>query len=187
VRGGILWGGRSSPGVLQRPLAYFILGAALIAFAAVLFITTHPSRPVRIDSQVAHYTVLTKDGKYWANHLTLTKDSTVFAFDATDYQPTLPARLQLGAPITVWVDEGGTNVLAIELAGETYSKHEYRDPNFRVEDDRHAAEAIAAIGLVFIGIGFLVRWVMNRRTPPAPPVPETERYTIPEGRGRLVQ
>jgi hypothetical protein len=77
-------------------------------------------------------------------------------------------------------------VLAIEQAGQTYSKHEYRDPNFRVEDDRHAAEALALVGVVLIGIGFAVRWLMNRRPPPAPPLPETERYDAPEGRGRLV-
>ncbi len=186
MRGGILRGGRSSPGLLQRPWTYFIAGAALIAAGAFVFVTAHPAHPVKIDSKVADYQLETKNGKYYANHLKLAGDSTDYVFDATEFQPSLPDTLEADAPITVWVDRGTTNVLAIELGGQTYSKHAYRDPNFALEDNQHGAEALAVGGVVLIAIGFLVRWLMNRRTPPAPPLPETERDNVPEGRGRLV-
>lgn len=187
MRGRILWGGRSSPGLLQRRWLYFILGAALIAAGAALFITTHPARPVRIDGHVADYQLETKDGKYYANHLKLAADSTDYVFDRTEFQPSLPDKMQANAPITIWVDEGGTMVLAIDIAGQTSSKPAYRDPNLRVTEDRIAAEVLGAIGLVLIAIGFLVGWLMNRRPPAPPPIPETERYDVPEGRGRLVE
>jgi hypothetical protein len=98
MRGGILWGERSSPGLLQRPWTYFIAGAALIAAGAVVFITTHPARPVRIDSHVADYQLETKNGKYYANHLKLAGDSTDYVFDATEFSPSLPDKLEADAP-----------------------------------------------------------------------------------------
>jgi hypothetical protein len=182
----MLWGGRSSPGLLQRPWTYFIAGGALIAVGAFAFVTAQPAHPVKIVSQVADYQVETKNDKYYANHLKLAGDSTDYIFDATEFQPSPPDTLQADAPITIWVDRGTRFVLAIELAGQTYSKHAFRDPNFALEDTQHGGEGLAVAGLVVIAIGFLVRWLMNRRTPPAPPLPETERYTVPEGRGRLV-
>jgi hypothetical protein len=185
MRGGILWGERSSPGLLQRRWLYFILGAALIAAGAVLFITTHPARPVRIDSHVADYQLETKDGKYYANHLKLTGDSTDYVFDRTEFQPSLPDKLPANAPISIWVDQGGTMVLAIDLAGQTYSKPSYRDPNVRVQEDRLAAEVIAAIGVILIAIGFLVGRLMKRRPHPTPP-PQAGEGDFREGRGRLV-
>jgi hypothetical protein len=185
--GGVLWGERSLPGLLQRPWTYFILGAALVLVGAVLFTTTHPAHPVRIDSHVADYQLETKDGKYFANHLKLAGDSTDYVFDRADYQPAPPDTMQANAPITIWVDQGGTMVLAIDINGQTYSKPSYRDPNVRVTEDRLAALVLGAIGVVLIAIGFLVGRLMNRRPPPPPPVPETERYNVPEGRGRLVQ
>jgi hypothetical protein len=181
-----VWGGRSSPGLIQRPWLYFIVGAALIVVGAFAFITAHPAHPVKIDSHVADYLVETKNDKYYANHLKLAGDSTDYVFDGTEFQPSLPDKLEADAAISLWVDRGTTNVLAIELAGQTYSKHAYRDPNFALEDNQHGAEGLAGAGVVLIAIGFLVRWLMNRPTPPAPPVPETERYTVPEERGRLV-
>jgi hypothetical protein len=159
---------------------------ALIAVGAFVFITAHPAQPVKVDSHVADYQVETRNGNYYANHLKLAGDSTDYVFDGTEFQPSLPDKLEADAPITVWLDRGTTNVLALELAGQTYSKQAYRDPNFAMEDNRHGAEALAVAGVVLIGIGFLVRLLMNRRTPPASPLPETERSEVREGRGRLV-
>ena len=186
VRGGILWGGRSSPGLLQRPWTYFIAGIALIAVGAFVFITAHPAQPVKIDSHVADYQLETRNGNYYANHLKLAGDSTDYVFDGTEFQPSLPDKLEADAPITVWLDRGTTNVLAIELAGQTYSKQAYRDPNFAMEDNRHGAEALAVAGVVLIAIGFLIRWLMNRRTPSASPDAEAAWRDPGEGRGRLV-
>lgn len=186
MRGGIFWGARSSPGLLQRPWSYFIAGAGLIAVGAFAFITAQPAHPVKVVSQVADYQVETRDGRYYANHLKLAADSTDYIFDATEFQPSPPVSLQADAPITIWVDRGTRFVLAIEFTGQTYSKHAYRDPNFALEDTRHGGEALAAGGAVLIAIGFLIRWLTNRPSRPGPPLPETERYTVPQGRGRLV-
>lgn len=185
--GGILWGERSSPGLLQRPWTYFIAGGALIAFAAALFVTTHPARPVRINSHVADYTLETKNGKYSANHLKLAGDSTDYVFDRSEFQPSTPETLEADAPITIWVDEGGTMVLAIDVAGQTYSKPAYRDPNVRLRDDRLTAEVIGAIGVVLIAIGFLVGRLMNRRRPQPIPPSQAGKGDVREGRGRLVE
>jgi hypothetical protein len=76
-------------------------------------------------------------------------------------------------------------VLAIDLAGQTYSKPSYRDPNVRVRDDRLAAEVLAAIGVILIAIGFLVGRLMKRRPHPTPP-PQAGEGDFREGRGRLV-
>lgn len=176
----------SFPGLLKWPWTYFVAGVALILFAATLFITTHPARPVRIDSHVADYQLETKDGKYYANHLKLAGSSLDYVFDRTEFQPPPPDTLQADAPISVWVDEGGTMVLAIDLAGQTYSKASYRDPNVRLRDDRLTAEVLGAIGLVVIAIGVLVRWLINRRTTPASLDPEGVWHDPREGRGRLV-
>jgi len=187
VRGGILWGGRSSPGLLQRPWTYFIAGAALIAVGAFVFMTAHPADPVKIASHVADYQVETKDGKYYANHLKLAGDSTDYVFDNTEFQPSLPGALQANAPINVWVDRGTANVLAIDLGGQIYSKHAYRDPNFAREDNQHGAEGLAVAGVVLIAIGFLVGRLMNRRRPQANPPPQAGEGDFREGRGRLVE
>ena len=177
---------RSIPGLLQRPWTYVIAGAALIAVGAFVFITAHPAQPVKIDSQVADYQLETKDGKYYANHLKLTGDSTDYVFDATDFQPSPPDTLKADAPITVWLDRGTTHVLAIELEGKIYSTHAYRDPNFELGDNRHGAEALAVAGLVLVGIGFVVRLLAERRRPPASPDPEAAWRDPREGRGSLV-
>jgi hypothetical protein len=182
---------RSFPGILKWPWTYVIAGAALIAFAATLFITTHPARPVRIDSHVADYQLETKDGKYYANHLKLAGNSTDYVFDRTEFQPSPPDTLQADAPISVWVDEGGTMVLAIDLAGQTYSKPAYRDPNVRLRDDRLTAEVLGAVGVVVIAIGFLVGRLMNRGPHSDPPQQAGvgvfgEARDPREGRGRLV-
>jgi hypothetical protein len=55
-----------------------------------------------------------------------------------------------------------------------------------MEDNRHGAEALAVAAIVLIGIGFLVRWLRNRRTPPASPDAEAAWRDPREGRGRLV-
>ena len=185
MRTSFLWGERSSPGLLQRPWMYFIAGAALIAVGAFVFVTAHSADPVKIASNVADYQLETKNGDYYANHLKLAGDSTDYVFDRREFQPSLPDELRANAPINIWVDRGTKNVLAIDLSGQLYSKQSYRDPNFMREDNQHGAEALAVVGAILVGVGFLVRWLMNRRTPP-PPLPETERYTPPEGRGRLV-
>jgi hypothetical protein len=171
---------------LQRPWTYFIAGLALIAVGGFVFFTAHPAQPVKIDSHVADYQLETKNGKYYANHLKLAGDSTDYVFDATEFSPSLPDKLEADAPISIWVDRGTTNVLAIELAGQTYSKHAFRDPNFELEDNQHGAEALAVAGVLLIGIGFLVRWLTNRRRPPASPDPEAAYRDPGEGRGRLV-
>lgn len=179
---------RSFPGLLKWPWTYVVAGMALIAFAAILFVTTHPARPVRIDSHVADYLLETKDGKYYANHLKLAGNSTDYVFDRTEFQPSTPETMPAGAPITVWVDEGGTMVLAIDLAGQTYSKASYRDPNVRLRDDRLTAEVLGAVGVVLIVIGFLVSRLMKRgphRDPP-PQAGEGVFREAREGRGRLV-
>jgi hypothetical protein len=177
---------RSFPGLLRWPWTYFVAGAALIAVGAFVFFTAHPAKPVRIDSHVADYLVETRNGNYYANHLKLTGNATDYVFDGTEFQPSLPDKLEADAPITVWVNRGTTQVLAIELAGQTYAKHAYRDPNFAVEDNQHGAEAIAAAGVVLVAIGFLIRWLRKRRTPPPPPLPDSERYGARARRGTLV-
>jgi hypothetical protein len=197
---GVLWGERSSPGLLQRPWTYFILGAALVLVSAFVFFTAHPAQPVKIDSHVADYQVETKNGKYYANHLKLTGDSTDYVFDGTEFSPSLPDSLQADAPIRVWVDRGTTKVLAIELGGQTYSRQAYRDPSFELEDNQHGAEAIAAAGAVLIGVGLLFRQLMKRDSHPGPPPRAGEGDFRPsraregdeptpdvrDGRGRLV-
>ena len=181
-----MWGGRSSPGLLQRPWTYFIAGAALIAVGAFVFVTAQPAHPVKITSQVADYQIETKNDTYYASHLKVAGDSTDYIFDASEFQPSPPDRLRADAPITIWVDRGTNFVLAIDLAGQTYSKHSFRDPNFKVEDDQHGAEALAVAGLALIAIGFLVRWMLKRR--PHPDLsPQAEEGAFREGRGRLVQ
>ena len=176
---------RGVPGLLQRPLAYFIAGAALIATGAFVFITAHPAHPVKTDSHVADYQLETKDGKYYANHLKLTGDSSDYVFDATEFKPAPPDTLTADEPITVWLDQGTKTVLAFDLAGQTYSKQAYRDPNFELEDNRHGAEALAVAGVVLVGIGFLVRLLIRRGAKPNVPAPATEGAAT-EGRGRLV-
>jgi hypothetical protein len=177
---------RSFPGLLKWPWTYFVAGAALIAAGAFVFFTAHPAQPVKIESHVADYLVETRNGNYYANHLKLMGNSIDYVFDGTEFQPSLPDKLEADAPITVWVNRGTTQVLAIELAGQTYSKHAYRDPNFAVEDNQHGAEAIAAAGMVLVAIGFLVRWLINRRTTPTSLDPEGVWHDPREGRGRLV-
>jgi hypothetical protein len=176
---------RSFPGLLKLPWTYFVAGAALIAVGGFVFFTAHPAQPVKIDSHVADYQLETKNGKYFANHLKLAGDSTDYIFDGTEFSPSVPDKLEADAPISISVDRGTTNVLAIELAGQTYSKHAYRDPNFQLEDNQHGAEALAVAGVVLIGIGFLVRWLTKRRPHPAPP-PQAGERDFREGRGRLV-
>ena len=189
VRPQVLWGGRSSPGLLQRRWPYYVLGVALIATGAFVFITAHAAHPVRHDSRVADYQLETKNGKYFANHLKLAGDSTDYVFDAELFEPRPPDQLEADAPITVWLDEGSTRVLAIQLPSsgpQLYTTQGYRDPNFELEDNRHGAEAIAGGGILLLAIGTLVGWLMNRPPRPSPPVPETERDDVPEGRGRLL-
>ena len=144
-----------------------LVGAHLLAAA-------HPAEPVRVAGTVQNYVENTTTGRgaHTDRTIYLVGDGNAYTPQAEDeYTPEAPAFYSLtGKPVVLYVDQGTTDVLALNDGATTYAAGWYLHP----DDERSYlltnAALSAAAGAVFIFCGGWLLLRERRRAEAAPGV-----------------
>jgi hypothetical protein len=133
-----------------------VLGAALIVVGAATYTSAHTIDPMEIDGHVANYSEILIGNSYAHNELQLAGDPHTYVLDSRQFHPSLPERFAQDARITIWVDHGTTNVVALTLYDVmglnpvTYTTPSYDNPTATAQVARTQGEAMAGAGAVLL-------------------------------------
>lgn len=142
---------------------YLGLGVLFLAIAGFTYLTARPSQPVEIDGTESSYIEYShSNGAYDRNELMLEGDSNTYTLDKTTFHPTLPDEVYKHGKMSIWVDQGSTTIIAIELYDANdqnpvkYTTEHYDNPGSAATDTRNGAVALGILGLG--GILVYVLW-----------------------------
>jgi hypothetical protein len=143
----------------------------LVVVGATTYTSAHAVDSVEIDGHVANYTEILIGTSYAHNELRLTGDPHTYVLDSRQFHPSLPDRFGQDARISIWVDRGTTNVVALTLYDVmglnpvTYTTPNYDDPTTTLRAAQTQGGAMAGAGLVLVllvPIGLLIARLRRR-------------------------
>ncbi len=163
--------------VVSSRWGWVVLGVVILAIGGILFGSAHRLNPVEIDSTITSYQEIThSDGTYVRNELKLVNDDHTYTLDKTAFHPTLPDSVFQEGRVSVWVDQGGTQVFAITLYDQNdqnpvkYTTAAYDDPDTALRSNQTVAGLIGVVGLLALAVGLawpLFPWGRKKKTPQA--------------------
>jgi hypothetical protein len=129
------------------------LGAGALILGSVLLLGAHATRPIRTDGRIVGYDKVTDaGGSYLRNELQLAGDPETYILDKSQFQPALPEQLYANGKVTLWVDAGTPNVVAITL----YDQDDLHPQTYTTDTYTHPAQALwrqLALGGLPAGVG----------------------------------
>jgi hypothetical protein len=156
-----------APSVLLRALWVALcalalaLGGGLILLGAGIYASARAAAPVRVDGYIADYREVLVNGAYGRNELVLANDPHTYALDKNRFHPPLPARFAQDARISIWVDKGTPDIVAVtlyDLSGlnpATYTTPDYDNPRTPQLAGQAEGVATAAAGAALL-VGVLI-------------------------------
>ncbi len=152
--------------------AWLILGVILIGVGVAVFATAHAAAPVEIDGTISSYKEYTQSGAYDHNELQLAGDSNTYTLDKTAFHPAMPEEVYKDGKVSIWVDSGSTDVLAITLYDENdlnpikYTTDQYNKPGSERSDGQSFGLIAGGVGAVLVLV-FALTLVLRRDPQPA--------------------
>lgn len=153
--------------LLRSRWTWLVLGIVLIAVGAFIYVGAHPAAPVEVDGTISSYKEYTTNGSYDHNELQMAGNSNTYTLDKTSFHPTMPDEVYKDGKVSVWVDSGSTDVLAITLYDENdenptkYTTNHYDNPASQRSDGQSAGIVVGVLGAISIGI-FGLAFVIRR-------------------------
>ena len=130
---------------------------------AHLILAAHPAHPVRIAGTVQDYveTTTTGRGAHTERSIYLAGDGNTYTpDDESQYSPPYPDFYNLiGRQVTLYVDGGTTDVIALNDGDTTYAADWYLHPEHETQYLQTNAALTTALGAVFVGFG---AWLLVR-------------------------
>lgn len=145
-----------------------LFGAIAIASAAaglLAFTTAVPAKPVAVDGVVESAGSPDASSKYPGIDVRLAGDPTAYRLEVTEFASVPDAAALDGQPVTLWVDDGTTHVLAIRLANQTFKSSWMDNPKAKLEGNYVAAAALGVVALFFM---WAIWWVIPHKRPALP-------------------
>jgi hypothetical protein len=145
--------------LVTRRLGWIVLSLPILAISAVMVVGSHRIQPVQIDGTISSYKEFTNSGTYERNELQIAGDSRTFTLDKHQFHPTLPDEVFRDGSVSVWVDQGNTQVLAIMLYDENdqnptkYTTDTYNDPDTALRNSYVTGGVVGAVGLLVLAVG----------------------------------
>lgn len=155
------------------------------AFAALVgahqVAAAHPAHPVKVAGVVQNYieeTTTGRSGSHTTRSIYLAGDDNVYRLDARgDYSPPAPDYYQLiGKLVDLWVDDGTTDVIALNDGDTTYAGDWYLHPEHEHTFLLTNAWLTIGIAAVLIGLGL---WLMLRDRRWAEAMPDRPATYVP--------
>jgi hypothetical protein len=137
---------------------YLVAGLVLLSLGVFGYLTAHPSQPVELDGTLSSYGVVTYNGSYGHNELTLTGDDSTYTLDRSSFHPALPAQVYKDGKVQIWIEQGSTTIIAITLYDENdespikYTTGTYDNPGSELSDTQNTAITATAVGAVLIAV-----------------------------------
>ena len=103
--------------------------------------------------------------KYPGIDVRLAGDPTAYRLEVTEFASVPDAAALHGQPVTLWVDDGTTHVLAIRLASQTFKSGWMDNPKAKLEGNYVAAVALGVVALFF---AWAIWWVIPHKRPGSP-------------------
>jgi hypothetical protein len=152
---------------------YLFGGLVLVLIGAGIYAAARPAAPSEIDGTIASYLEYTQGGAYDHNELQLAGDRTSYTVDKTNFHPPLPNEVYKDGAVSIWVDGGSNNVIAITLSDENdqnpvkYTTDQYDNPASERSDGQVAGIVTGIIGALLIGLFALMSALGRDRRPAA--------------------
>ncbi len=156
-------------GLLRFKWTYLIAGGVLLAIAIGTYVTAHPAAAVEISGKIADYTEYTRNGSYDRNEMKISGSDTAYTIDKNSFHPTLPDSVYRDGLVDMWVDNGSTTVIAIQLYDQNdanptkYTTEHYDNPGSQRSDAQSFGIVLGVIGIILVGIFGLWFFLGGRR------------------------
>jgi hypothetical protein len=161
--------------LLSKPWGWLGIGAVVLGIGGLVFAQAHVTQPVEIDGTFAHYREYTNNGSYDHNEIILNEDSShSYTLNKNDFHPALPSEVYKDGKVSIWVDQGTTNVVAIRLYDQQdqnptmYTTDVYDHPDHSLQNGHLGGEITAGVGGLLMLVGVAWFFIPGRRKQPAP-------------------
>lgn len=164
--------------LLAKRWGWLGVGVLLVIIGAVVFSTGHTIKPVEVDGTFVNANDAIVDtsngGTYDHSEIKLNETNTVYTFNKDDLHPTWPGSFIGGGKVSLWVDSGTTNVVAIQTYDENdqnptkYTTDLYDHPEHGVSNEHDAGIGFGIFALPFLAIGLawpIFPWGKKKQQP----------------------
>jgi hypothetical protein len=145
--------------VLGKRWGWIALGAIVIIIGGVVFAGAHVIKPVEVDGQFNSISDYSSNGVYDHSEIKLNGSSTTYTFNKDAMQPAWPGTFVKDGKAVLWVDQGTTDVVAIQAYdqndqnGVLYATNNFTHPSDALGSGRTGGEITAGIGVVLLLFG----------------------------------
>jgi hypothetical protein len=166
-----------------------VLGALGLILGGTTLRGAHATQPVRSDGRIASYVkVTTTDGTYLRNELQLAGDARIYVLDKRQFHPQLPDELYANGKVTIWVDQGTLNVVAITVydandinpARSTTDSYDYPDQS--LQSGQLTGGVVGGLGAALLIVALV--WMVRGRRQPLEPEYDFEDKRVPAAASR---
>ena len=144
--------------------AWIGLGLLSVLIGAIIFVGAHAAVPAEISGTLEHAKEIHPDGSYAHTDVTLVGDPNTYSFERGDMTPAgVDNNFWTDGKVDLWVDQGTTNIIAIQLYGKDdktptkYVSDYYVHPQAKIASDRQTGEIAGGLGVAFLLAGIAMR------------------------------
>jgi len=159
--------------VLTYSWSWFFLGIIVVATGGYFFATAHAAKPLEIDGTIASYksyeSIQNNSNSYVRNDLQIEGSTSVYMLNKKLFHPILPDEIFLHGKITIWIDKGTPNVIAMTLYDEnnvnpsTYTTDLYDHPTIEQSKTQRIGGIIAGVGILIILLSLIWSLLVKSR------------------------
>lgn len=157
------------------PFRILYLGVGVLLFGLIFYLVAQPIQPVVIKGTLAEATDYShsQDGPYAYTGITLHEDPREFRINLHYLIPTFSQKLKLNAAITIWYNNGTTDIVGMTLGNATsqatpqYTTYDWSHRTYKADSQHGLATIVMGGGVVLIAAGLILLWYPRRKKPPS--------------------
>jgi hypothetical protein len=148
-----------------------LAGVLALVFGGSIVATAHPAHPVKLAGTVAHYRFHYTYFVVTGRDIVLNEQPSVTYHLIGDYTPELPGHVWINEPITLWVDQGSQDAVAMATVDATaaapgsqadlWASQYYATPGQLQTDRGMGGGSLLLLGTLLIAGVVYLRWFFN--------------------------